>query len=133
MACKSDEILAVLQGLKSRHGEINACMVAKKGLEGVIMFPESFKREILELWEPVESAVDQILNVISEKSSYNLERAYIEMLGHGISFYVMPNSDTALVLFIRLGGSIDVFDFMSKNNVDIRSARDAIVNVIEGN
>lgn len=131
MASKSDDILEVMRGLKSRHGEISACMVAKRGLEGVIMFPESFKAEMLELWEPVESTVDQVLNIISDKSSYKLDKAYVELLGYGVLFYVMPGSDTALVIFIRLEGRFDVFDFMSKNSPEVISARDDVIRVIE--
>lgn len=131
MACKSDRILAVLQKLTSNHAEISACMVAKRGLEGVIMFPESFKQEMLELWEPVESTINQVLDIISEKSSYNFEKAYIEILGHGVAFYVMPNSDTALILFIRLAGNLDALDFLSKNGACMCSARDEIIGLIE--
>lgn len=131
MAYKSDEILVVLKDLKSRHGEISASMVAKKGLEGVIMFPESFKQEVMDVWEPLGKAIDGVLGVISRNSSYNMEKAYFEMLDYGVSFYILSNSDTALVLFLQCNEKLDIFDFMSKNHRDICSAIDKIVQIIE--
>jgi hypothetical protein len=130
MASKYDEITSVLKDLKMLHPEIGACMVAKKGLEGVVMFPESFKVEMVESWEPVERAVDQVLHIISDSSVYRPECAYVEMLGYGIYFEILPNSDSALIIFLK-AGSFDVFKFLSQNSRSITTSRGEIVKIIE--
>ncbi|MDD5111643.1 MAG: hypothetical protein PHG85_03795 [Candidatus Altiarchaeota archaeon] len=132
MASKYDEITAVLKDLKERHPEICACMVAKKGLEGVVMFPESFKVDMMASWEPVERAVDGLLNIISGSSVFHPERAYLEMLGYGISFHILSNSDTALILFFK-SSNMDVYNFLSQNNASLSSSRGLIVKIIEAN
>jgi len=129
----SDEILDVLKDLKSKYGEISACIVAKRGLEGVVMFPESFKQDVAGLWEPLEGAIDEILILISEKSMYNLDRVYLEMLGYGIFFVVLASSDTALIIFVECRGERDVMGFLAKHYDDFCSVRDNILKIIEKN
>ncbi|MFH1125487.1 MAG: hypothetical protein V1703_00025 [Candidatus Altiarchaeota archaeon] len=131
MTYKSDEILSVLKDFKSEYAEISASMVAKKGLEGVIMFPDSFKNDVGEIWEPLGKTIDEVLCIISENGVFNLNRLYFEMLGFGVLFYVLSNSDTALVVFIKCRDKLDIFDFISKNHRSICSARDRIIKIID--
>jgi hypothetical protein len=130
MVSKSDEIMLVLKDLKAKYGEITACMVAKRGLEGVVMFPESFKESVSEIWEPLGGALDDILNMISEKSSYNLDRVYLEMLGYGVLFCVLTDSDTALIIFSECNQKRDVMGFLSKHYDDFCLVRDKILQII---
>jgi len=131
MASKSDEITSVLKELKSAHNEINACMVAKRGLEGVIMFPESFKQEVVGLWEPLGKTIDDVLAIVSEKGSYQLDRAYFDMLGYGVSFHVLADSDTALIVIMQHAGKNDPMAFVVDKLKEICSVRDKIVKIIE--
>ena len=129
---KSEEILEILKEFKSSHSEVEACMVAKKGLEGVIMFPESFKKDVAELWEPLGSTIDEIICIISEKGQYCLDKAFFEMLGYSVSFNILCNSDTAFIVFARSTKDSDAYAYLSKISQDTAKTRQKILGIIEG-
>jgi hypothetical protein len=91
-------LLGVLQELKNKDERISACMIAKKGLEGLMMFPESFKADVAQIWEPLSENINMALSQICSSGEMGLKRAYIEILGYGIFFRVISQSDTAVVV-----------------------------------
>jgi len=97
----ADEIMAFLEELKGKDPRIKACMVAKRGLEGLIMFPPNFKEEISTVWDPLSKNVDDVLSMVARYSSLGLKRMYSEILGYGIFFVALPASDTALAVFTK--------------------------------
>jgi hypothetical protein len=98
---RADEITDTLRGLKDRHPEIEACMVAKRGLEGIIVFPETFKDDVAPIWGPLSASIDDMLGLVSRHSESGLEMTYMQMLGFGGLFLVLDTSDTALIALIR--------------------------------
>ena len=98
---EAEGIMRLLEGLKKNHGSIRACMVAKRGLEGLIMFPQSFKEEVAGVWEPLSKNVDDMLLLVSRYSQVGLNRSYTEILGYGVFFLALPGSDTALIAFVK--------------------------------
>jgi hypothetical protein len=98
---RADELMEVLKGLKDGHDEIRACMVARRGLEGLIMFPQSFKDEVATIWGPLSVNINDMLLMIDRQSGVGLNRMYTEVLGLGVFFLVIGASDTALIAFVR--------------------------------
>jgi hypothetical protein len=96
-----ETVLNHLKELQGQNSGIKACMVAKKGLEGVIMFPETFKKDAGPVWEPLSKALDHMLSIVESYSNYNLDKMFIEVLGFGVGFYILDTSDTALIIFIK--------------------------------
>jgi len=97
----AEKILESLKQLQTQNKPIEACMVAKKGLEGVIMFPESFKKDAGPVWEPLSKTLNDTLSLVEKYCSYNLDKICVQVLGYGIAFYVLGSSDTALIVFVK--------------------------------
>jgi hypothetical protein len=97
----ADEIMALLKDLKSRSPPIKACMIARKGLEGLIIFPSTFKDEVAYVWEPLSRSMDDMLGMVGRYSYTGLTRGYLELLGFGVLFMAFPMSDTALIVFVK--------------------------------
>ena len=123
----ADTIMEYLRGLKNKHEKIQACMVAKKGLEGLIVFPETFKEDVAAIWEPLSKNLDDMLTVVARYSSFGLNSLYSEMLGYGIIFLILPMSDTALIVFVK--GDKPAVEEMAEIYGDIDATRRAILNV----
>lgn len=98
---KSDDIMVVLKALKDSDERISACMVARRGLEGLMMFPEHFKEEVSDVWEPLSRSLDDVLAMVARYSPVGMRRAYTEVLGYGAYFLVLENSDTALIALVK--------------------------------
>jgi hypothetical protein len=115
----SEEIMDVLKEMKSKNEVIQATMVAKAGLEGIIMFPESFKEDAAPIWDPLSKNLDDMLLLVKKYGEIGLEKSYSEILGYGMLFKVLKNSDTALVAIIKkrdsLEGVCDIMDEMEKS------------------
>ena len=97
----AERILEILKDLHGKSGKIKACMVARKGLEGVVMFPESFKKDAGPVWEPLSKTLDDILQMIGKYAAYGIDKICLEAFGFLIVFYVIEMSDTALMVFLR--------------------------------
>lgn len=123
---RADEITGYLRELKEGSEHIAACMVARKGLEGLIMFPPDFKQEVSNIWEPLSRNLNDMLSLVSKYSEVGLKRSYTEMLGFGALFSVLGASDTALIVFLKGGEPL-------KNAVqlsdDMEETRDKIMNL----
>lgn len=127
MESTAEAILSILTELYEKHDEISACMVAKKGLEGVIMFPESFKEEVSYIWSPLEGVINDVLSMISVYSFYELDKTYVELLGYIIPFFVLSKSDTALIVFIPQKNKEDAIEKLGKLWADILKSREKII------
>ncbi len=131
MADKFEDIRGVLQGLYEKHDSIEACMVVKKGLEGVVVFPTDFIDNVSSKWEPMKETIDSILGIVSEESAYGIEKAYIELLGYSIVFYAIGASDTALVTFFSCRKDAEMMADIAPKLGDIKAARDRILAIAE--
>jgi len=98
---KSEDLLKLLEELKRSDRRIKACMIAKKGLEGLIMFPPEFKDEVSVIWEPLSRDVDDMLALVAKYNGVGLTRGYTEILGYGVLLSAITGSDTSVVLFIK--------------------------------
>ncbi|ODS41978.1 MAG: hypothetical protein MSIBF_01085 [Candidatus Altiarchaeales archaeon IMC4] len=68
MESKLLRLRELLTKLNDGHAEIDACMIAKKNLEGVLIIPETFKRDIAPIWEILEQALNDELDVVAKYS-----------------------------------------------------------------
>ncbi len=101
----AEAILNLLRGLCESTHEIEACMVGRRGLEGVMMFPESFKEDVGPVWEPLSRVLNDVLSVIERDSIFKMKTAYVGVLDFGIAFYVLGGSDNALIVFLKDDGN----------------------------
>ncbi len=108
----SEEILDVLKKLKESDKTIQATMVAKVGLEGIIMFPEEFKEDASAVWDPLSKNLDEMLMMVKKYGEIGLEREYSEILGYGICLRTLKKSDTALVAITKGKGIENICQIM---------------------
>jgi hypothetical protein len=122
---KAEAITNLLKNFKERHPQIEACMVAKKGLEGVIIFPPTFKDDVSTVWEPLSNNINDMLALIPRYSVVGLKRAYTEILGYGVLFNVLAMSDTALIVFLKTEKPLEELPRLVE---DMDETRDNIIN-----
>jgi|GEM_PF-2810908 len=127
-----DQIQKILRDLYEKHEDIEACMVVKKGLEGVVVFPENFIEKVSTIWEPMRETIDNLLEIISEYALYGIDKTYIEMLDYGIVFCIISMSDTSLVTFISRKEGIETINRIPDKLEDILDARSRILQIAEG-
>ena len=93
--------MILLKELKEKDSRICACMVARHGLEGLMMFPESFKEDVADIWEPLSKNIDDMLSLVAKYGQIGLKKSYTELLGYGVYFGVVSMSDTALIVIVK--------------------------------
>ncbi|VVB54913.1 Uncharacterised protein [uncultured archaeon] len=96
-----DSIMSVLKDVHKSSKEISGVLVVKEGLEGVIMFPESFQQEITPIWEPLSKCLNYALSGVKILSIYGLKYMSFRIFGYSILFYPLESSDTALIVFVK--------------------------------
>ncbi|MBD3262702.1 MAG: hypothetical protein GF334_13715 [Candidatus Altiarchaeales archaeon] len=90
-------IRGILEQLYSELGSAHACLVAKEDLEGVIMFPDTFKSRASPIWSPLSCVLQSMLVMVAENMECPFDRLYVELFDFSIIFLVLPNTDTALI------------------------------------
>ncbi|RLF50342.1 MAG: hypothetical protein DRN24_06695 [Thermoplasmata archaeon] len=100
---KDDPIARVLDDLL-KFDDILACMVGRRGMIDSILpsdGTDSFKPEINEIWDIVRRTMDSQLSVISEFSRVGLKRLNFQLQDYDVMFYVIPDTENALVAIVR--------------------------------
>jgi len=100
---KDDPIARVLDDLL-KFDDILACMVGRRGMIDSILpsdGTDSFKPEINEIWDIVRRTMDSQLSVISEFSQVGLKRLNFQLQDYDVMFYVIPDTENALVAIVR--------------------------------
>ncbi|MBN2014856.1 MAG: hypothetical protein JW778_06715 [Candidatus Altiarchaeota archaeon] len=127
-----DQIQGILKELYDKHEDVEACMVVRKGLEGVVTFPEDFIDRVSTTWQPMKDTIDILLEVVADNAMYGIDKCYVEMLDYGIVFCIISMSDTSLVTFIRKSEGSETLGKVSAELGDILEARKKIVELVEG-
>ncbi len=73
---KREEVLKILTDLLTLE-DVLACMVAKKGLEGI--YPPNIKVKNVALWELIRKTTDSLFDLIDNFYDYKLSRFYFEL------------------------------------------------------
>jgi len=125
MESKEEQILKILQEDLMPLEDIHACMVAKKGLEGITPLTEKFKQEVLPIWEILKNTMDELFDVVSHYSEYGLDKVYFELGEFDVMFFILPGSDTALVAIVPALANRGLLE------VELENARRAIIKIVE--
>ncbi len=86
---KRDEIILILEDLL-RLDDVLACMLSKKGLEGIV--PAKLKIKDADLWQLLRKSTDQLFDIMQQFYDYRLERLYLELNKYTI--IIAPVSST---------------------------------------
>jgi len=105
--------------------DVHACMVARKGLEGITPLTESFKREVMEIWEILKKTMDELFDVIEHYSESGLDKVYFELGEFDVMFFILPGSDTALVAIVPALANRGLLE------VELENARRRIIKILE--
>ncbi len=123
------EITEVLRDLTDGNEQIRASMVVKRGLDGIVIFPDSFKEEVTDIWEPLSKGINDMLGLVDKYGSRGMRSAYLDFMGYIVFFDVFEGSDTALVAFFKgPGGLLSASEAMEQ----IKTATNKILTIIEG-
>jgi len=121
-----DEILKVLQEDLLQLEDILACMVAQKGLEGIVpAMSEKFKREIMPIWEILQKTMDEFFQIIKKYGEFGLDKVYFELGQYDVMFFILPGSDTALVAIVPALANRGLLE------VELENARRRIVQILD--
>lgn len=125
MESRQDRILGVLVEDLLPLEDILACMVAKKGLEGIAPISDEFKQEVVGIWEILKKTMDEFFDVIAQYSEYGLDKVYFELGEHDAMFFILPGSDTALVAIVPALANRGLLE------VELENARRRIIQILE--
>ncbi len=94
-----ERVLEVLDNLLE-FDEIYACMVVRKNMEGIIPPTERFEQSVIDIWEILHETMNDFFDIIERYSKYKLGEIYFSMMDYEVLFFVLPDTDTALVAII---------------------------------
>jgi len=120
-----DPILEVLEDLL-RLDDIYACMVARKNMVSVMPDTSKFNPKIMDVWDIVSVAMKNVFAVIEEYASVGLDVMEFRLKNHSVLFFVIPNTDNALVAIIPSLANKGLIE------VEMENARRRIVEILEG-
>lgn len=96
---RDDPIENVLNQLL-KFDEILACMVARRNMISVMPTGNGFKSEVMEVWDIIKRAMDDVFGVISAYSQAGLGEMEFRLQECEVLFYVFPDTENALVAII---------------------------------
>lgn len=96
---QDDPILDVLNDMLN-HDEILACMVARQNMISVMPDQELFDPKVMQVWDIIKSAMDDVFTVIKGYSQAGLGEIEFRLQEYQVLFYVFPDTENALVVII---------------------------------
>lgn len=96
---QDDPILDVLNDLLN-YDEILACMVARQNMISVMPDQELFDPEVMQIWDIIKRAMDDMFAVIKEYSQAGLGEIDFRLQDYEVLFYVFPDTENALVAIV---------------------------------
>ncbi|MFH1586655.1 MAG: hypothetical protein ABID38_02265 [Candidatus Diapherotrites archaeon] len=113
---KREEIVKVLEDLL-RMEDVLACMVTKKGLEGIV--PPGMKVRDINLWKMLHDSTDKLFDIMAQFYDYKLERLYLELGKYTIIIAPISKAFGLIVLIPSLAnmGLLDVEIENSKRKI----------------
>ena len=91
-----ESIMKVLENLLEMD-EILACMVVRKSMEGIMPDASKFDEKVIEIWELLQETMENFFVIIENYSKYSLEKIEFSILDYDVLFFILPETDTALV------------------------------------
>ena len=96
---QNDPIESVLDDLL-KLDDILGCMVASKTMISVMPDQSNFDPQVLELWDIIKRAMDDVFIVIREYSQTGLSEIEFRLQDYEVLFYILPDTENALVAII---------------------------------
>lgn len=119
---KREEILKNLDDLL-RLEDVLACMVARKGLEGII--PAGTKLRNVDFWVLLRKTTDPVFDLIDKfYESYKLERLYLEMNQYTVIVATISQNISLIVVIPSLAN-------MGLLDVEIENTKRKIVEILK--
>jgi hypothetical protein len=121
---EEDPILDVLNDLLN-YDEILACMVARQNMISVMPDQERFDPEVMQIWDIIKRAMDDVFNVIREYSQTGLGEIEFRLQNYEVLFYVFPDTENALVTIVPALSNKGLIE------VEMENARREILKIME--
>ncbi len=121
---RDDPILEILNDLLN-YDEILACMVARHNMISVMPDQSRFDSEVMEIWDIIKHAMDDVFGVIREYSQAGLGEIEFRLQDYEVLFYIFPDTENALVAIIPALANKGLIE------VEMENARRAILRVMD--
>lgn len=121
---RDDPIADVLEDLL-RLDDILACMVARHNMISVMPNSDGFKGDVMQVWDIIHRAMDDVFGVISQYSQAGLGEIEFRLQEYEVLFYVFPDTENALVAIIPALSNKGLLE------VEIENARRDILKIME--
>ena len=121
---QDDPILEVLNDLLN-YDEILACMVARQNMISVMPDQSRFDPKVMELWDVIKRAMDDVFTVIREYSQAGLAEIEFRLQEYEALFYVFPDTENALVAIIPALANKGLIE------IELENGRREIIKIME--
>lgn len=121
---QDDPILEILNDLLN-YDEILACMVARQNMISVMPDQERFDLQVMQIWDIIKRAMDDVFNVIREYSQAGLGEIEFRLQNYEVLFFIFPDTENALVAIIPALSNKGLIE------IEIENARREILNIME--
>lgn len=121
---QDDPILDVLNDLL-KYDEILACMVARQNMISVMPEQERFDPAVMEIWDIIKRAMDDVFGVIREYSQAGLSEIEFRLQDYEALFFVFPDTENALVTILPALSNKGLIE------VELENARLKILSIME--
>lgn len=120
-----DPILDVLNDLLN-YDEILACMVARRNMISVMPEQDRFDPKVMEIWDIIKRAMDDVFGVIREYSQAGLSEMEFRLQDYEALFYIFPDTENALVAIVPALSNKGLIE------VELENSRRKILKLMEG-
>jgi hypothetical protein len=96
---QDDPIALVLNDLL-KLDDILGCMVARQNMISVMPDQSLFDPQVMQLWDIIKRAMDDVFGVIREYSQAGLGEMEFRLQDYEVLFYIFPDTENALVAII---------------------------------
>ena len=121
---QEDPILYILNDLLN-YEEILACMVARHNMISVMPDQEKFKPEVMQIWDIIHRAMEDVFVVIREYSQTGLSEIEFRLQNYEALFYIFPDTENALVAIIPALANKGLIE------IEMENARREILKIME--
>ena len=121
---QDDPIALVLDDLL-KLDDILGCMVARQNMISVMPDQSLFDPQVMELWDIIKRAMDDVFGVIREYSQAGLGEMEFRLQDYEVLFYILPDTENALVAIVPALANKGLLE------VEMENARREIVNIME--
>lgn len=125
MGDDNDPLLNVLEDLL-KLDDIYACMIARRNMFSVMPDTSKFNQKIMDVWDIVSSAMQNVFAIIEEYSSVDLDVMEFRLKKYSVLFFVIPDTDNALVAIIPSLANKGLIE------VEMENARREIIDILNG-